>query len=308
MVASAASGILIGRPMSELSTTEGRGSAGIGATPSLGHDPARERVIVPTKRRVHLRDLIVDRQIIRVLAARDLKVKYKQSLFGPLWLVFQPLALLAGFVVGFRGLTHVETAGIPYVVFALPGLSVWAFFQASMTIGTACVVSNNQYVRFTPCPRIAFPPAAIIASLPAFGITASGALVAAAVSGYLSIHVLLLPLAVVWLVALTLGIVWITSSLAVRYRDINNALPFFLQVGVFLAPVGYPIDGLSPEVRAIISLNPLTGVLEATRWTMLSGYPLSTGPIIVAAVTSVLIIVGGWRLFSRLETTMADDI
>jgi lipopolysaccharide transport system permease protein len=293
--------------MSELGTTEGRGSATVMATPGAALELEQERVIRPTARRVRLRDLFGDRQIIRVLAARDLKVKYKQSVFGPLWLVFQPLALLAGFVVGFRGLTHVETDGVPYVVFALVGLSIWAFFQASMTIGTACIISNNQYVRFTPCPRIAFPPAAIIASLPAFGITAAGALVAAAISGYLSVRVLLLPLAVIWLFALTLGIVWITSSLAVRYRDINNALPFFLQVGVFLAPVGYPVDSLSSEVRAIVSVNPLTGVLEATRWAVLSGYNPSPGPIIAAAASSVLIVIGGWRLFSRLETTMADD-
>jgi lipopolysaccharide transport system permease protein len=307
MVASARSAIL-STGMSELGTTEGRGSAAVMATPGAGLELEQERVIRATARRVRLRDLFGDRQIIRVLAARDLKVKYKQSLFGPLWLVFQPLALLAGFVVGFRGLTHVETSGVPYVVFALVGLSVWAFFQASLTIGTACIISNNQYVRFTPCPRIAFPPAAIIASLPAFGITAAGALVAAAISGYLSVRVLLLPLAVIWLIALTLGIVWLTSSLAVRYRDINNALPFFLQVGVFLAPVGYPVDSLSSEVRAIVSLNPLTGVLEATRWAVLSGYSPSTWPIVAAAVTSMLIVVGGWRLFSRLETTMADDI
>lgn len=252
--------------------------------------------------------MLGERQIISVLAARDIKVKYKQSILGPLWLLFQPLALLAGFVVGFRALGNVRTGDVPYVVFALVGLSVWAFFQATMTIGTACVISNIQYVRFTPCPRIAFPPAAVITSLPAFAITGAGALVAAAITGSLSSRVLLLPLVVSWLVVLALGAVFITSALAVRYRDINNAVPFFLQVGVFLAPVGYPVDDLSPLVRLIVSLNPLTGILEATRWVVLSGYAPSATPILLAAGTSVLMVVAGWRLFSRLETTMADDI
>lgn len=267
-----------------------------------------ERVIRPAVRRIRLRDLFAEAQIIRVLAARDLKVKYKQSLLGPLWLVFQPLALLAGFVVGFRGLGNVETAGVPYVVFALVGLSVWAFFQAALTIGTACVVSNTQYVRYTPCPRIVFPPAAIIASLPAFAITAAGALIAAGIAGSLSPRVVLYPLALVWLLALTLGVVWITSSLAVRYHDINNALPFFLQVGVFLAPIGYPVSELSSTVRTIISINPLTGVLEAMRWVTLSGYDPEPGSIAVAGASTLVLLIGGWRLFSRLETTMADDI
>jgi len=294
--------------MSELTTTQGRGTSSVTAAAIVPGDGAMERVIRPAKRRIRFLDMFGEGQIIRVLAARDLKVKYKQSLLGPLWLVFQPLALLAGFLVGFRGLGHVQTAGVPYVVFALVGLTVWSFFQASMTIGTACVISNPQYVRSTPCPRIAFPPAAIITSLPAFGITAAGAVIAAAVTGSLSPRVLLLPLATLWLMALTLGAVWMTSALTVRYRDMNSALPFFLQVGIFLAPVGYPIDKLSSAVQAIVSVNPLTGVLEATRWIVLSGYHPSPGPIIAAAVTSILIVFAGWRVFSRLETTMADDI
>src|SRR3954463_4240649 len=110
-------------------------SAGAGDT-----DGPAERLIVPTKRRIRARDLLKDASVIRVLASRDFKVKYKQSLLGPLWLVFQPLALLAGFLVAFRGLASVGTSGIPYTVFVLPGLAAWAFFQASMTIGSGSVL------------------------------------------------------------------------------------------------------------------------------------------------------------------------
>src|SRR5829696_8603685 len=98
------------------------------------------RRIRPTKRRVKLADFYRDAPVIRVLAARDFKVKYKQSLLGPLWLFFQPLALLAGFLIAFRGLADVES-GTPYVPFALVGLSAWAFFQAAMTIGTAAFIT-----------------------------------------------------------------------------------------------------------------------------------------------------------------------
>jgi lipopolysaccharide transport system permease protein len=266
------------------------------------------QTIRPARRRIRLRQLVEQRQIISVLAGRDLKVKYKQSLLGPLWLVFQPLALLAGFVVGFSRIANVQTAGIPYAVFALAGLTVWSFFQASATIGSASVVSNIQFVRYTPCPRIAFPPAAIIASMPTFLVTAAGAVIAAAVSGDLSPRVFLVPLVTCWLVVLTLGFVWVTSSLTVRYRDINSALPFLLQVGMFLAPVGYSIESLNTKAQAIIGLNPLTGVIETTRWALISGYhPLIT-PIAVSAAITVVLVIGGWRLFSRLETTMADDI
>ena len=267
-----------------------------------------ERVIKPAKRRLRASNLLTMAPVVRTLAARDFKVKYKQSLLGPLWLVFQPLALLAGFILAFRGLANVETAGVPYTVFALVGLTVWAFFQASMTIGTASVVSNMPYVRFTPCPRPAFPIASVISSLPAFLVTASGALVAAVVTGSLSPRAVLLPLGLVWLVTLTLGVASISSALTVRYRDINSALPFLLQVGVFLAPIGYSLADLSNTARVIVDLNPLTGVIEAFRWMMLSGYQPSVEPILISAVATICLAIGGWWFFSRRETTMADDI
>jgi ABC-type polysaccharide/polyol phosphate export permease len=267
-----------------------------------------EREIAPAKRRLKVRDLLRETQVIRVLAARDFKVKYKQSALGPLWLVFQPMALLAGFFVAFRGLANVTTSGIPYAPFALVGLTVWAFFQASMTIGSASVITNTAFVRFTPCPRPAFPLAAIIASVPSYAVTAVGAIVAAAVSGVLSPRVVLLPLALVWLTALIVGVVAIVSALAVRYRDIISAMPFLLQVGLFLAPVGFSTAQLSDTVRTIVNLNPLTGVIEGTRWMMLQDYHPSFAPIALSLFETGAILVAGWWVFTRLETTMADEI
>ena len=132
-----------------------------------------ERVIVPAKRRLKIGDLVRHWAVIRVIAARDFKIKYKQSVLGPLWLVFQPLALLLAFIVAFRDLANVETAGVPYVVVALVGLSAWSFFQAAMTIGTASLITNMNFIRYTPCPRLTFPIAAIIASLPSFAVPAA---------------------------------------------------------------------------------------------------------------------------------------
>lgn len=267
-----------------------------------------ERVIAPSKRRVRLRDLLRATGVIRVLAARDFKVKYKQSLLGPLWLVFQPLVLLAAFFVAFRNLSNVQSSGVPYAVFALVGLSAWAFFQAAMTIGSASVITNSNFVRFTPCPRPAFPIAAVIASLPSFAVTAAGAIVAAAASGRLSIHVLLLPAGLLWLFLLTLGIVAVTSSLAVRFRDVISAMPFFLLVGIFLTPVGYTLAGLGGVIRTLVEANPLTGLIEALRWMIISDYHASVGPVVVSLVETVVLVAGGWLIFSRLETTMADEI
>jgi lipopolysaccharide transport system permease protein len=275
------------------------------AAPPL-EEPSVRR-IRPTNARIRLSDLYSDIPVIRVLAARDFKVKYKQSLLGPLWLVFQPLALLAAFLVAFRGLADVE-AGIPYTVFALVGLSAWTFFQASMTIGSASLVSSVMLVRFTPCPRLAFPVAGILASLPAWAVATAGALVAAAVTGTLSPRAVFLPLGLVWLFLLTWGLVAIAAALTARFRDMLSAMPFLLQVGVFLAPVGYPLYELNSTVRILIDLNPLTGLMEALRWMVISGYTPSFEPIGLGLLTTALLAVAGWVVFARREPTLADYI
>lgn len=277
-----------------------------GAYAALEHDAVR--IAAPVKRRLRLRDLPGHSDVIRVLATRDFKVKYKQSVLGPLWLVFQPLALLAAFLVAFRGLGDVKTSGIPYAVFALVGLSAWSFFQAAMTIGAASVLTNVSFVRYTPCPRIAFPLAAIIASLPSFAVTGAGALVAAAATGHLSARLLLLPLGLAWLLILTAGVIWVASALAVRYRDIISALPFLLQIGVFFAPLGYSLAGLSSAMRKVVELNPLTGLIETFRWMMLTPYQPHLPAVLIALVVTAGVAVTGWMLFARLETTMADEI
>jgi lipopolysaccharide transport system permease protein len=265
------------------------------------------RIIKPTKRRLKLADVWRGAQVIQVMAARDFKVKYKQSLLGPLWLLFQPLALLAAFFVAFRNLANVQP-GIPYSVFALVGLSAWAFFQASMTIGSASLITNIMLVRFTPCPRFAFPIAGVIASLPAWAVTTAGALVAAAVTGTLSPRALLLPLGLAWLFLLTIGFVALSASFTVRYRDLVQALPFLLQVGLFLAPVAYPLQKLGPTVRPLVELNPLTGVIEAWRWMVVSDYNASLRVVGFSLLVTVVVVVAGWRTFTRHETTMADQI
>lgn len=267
-----------------------------------------ERIIKPVKRRLRLRDLPRQTSVIRVVAARDFRAKYKQSVLGPLWLFIQPLALLAAVFVAFRSVGDVKVQGIPYLPFVLSGLAVWGFFQAAMTIGTSSLISSWTYVRFTPAPRSAFPIASIIASLPAFAVAGAAAVIAAAATGDISPRVVLLPVALVWLVALTQGIVGITSSVAVRYRDVVNALPLVLQIGIFVAPVGFPLHTLFPALRVVVELNPLTAVIETVRWMLLAGYDPPAEAILLGAGTTVFAIVCGWRVFTRLETTMADEI
>lgn len=243
-----------------------------------------------------------------MLVVRDLKARYKQSLLGPTWIVFQPAALLAALVIGFHAVSNVSTGGIPYAVFALAGITVWSYFQASMTAGTASIISNAALVRKTACPRFTFPIASVIATVPSLLVPFAASIVASLIAGRGSVRLLLLPVAIVWLFALTMAIVAISSAISVRFRDILQALPFLLQVAAFVAPVGYPVHALSPTLRPLLSLNPVTGVLEAWRWIVLRQSQIYVPSIYISLAICALLLVAGWRVFARMEVKMADVI
>jgi lipopolysaccharide transport system permease protein len=261
----------------------------------------------PVRSRIRLRELRSYLPMVRVLAIRDLKAKYKQSVLGPVWVVFQPVALLGAFAVGFREVAHVDTGAVPYGVFVLPALAVWAYFQATIMMCTGSVVNAYALVRWTACPRLALPLASLAANLPSFAIPAIPAIVAAAASGLLSVRVLLLPLCVVWMFLFVAVCGALLAAVAVRARDVLSAVPFLLQVTLFLSPVGYPTSSLSGALHTLISLNPLTGLIDAWRWVIL-GVPVNVLPVTASLVLTGLLTVIAWCVFARLEVSMADYI
>jgi lipopolysaccharide transport system permease protein len=264
--------------------------------------------IEPVRSRLKLGAIVRSVPVIRVLAMRDLKARYKQSLLGPLWIVFQPLALLAGYVVGFRGVSKISTGHVPYAVFALAGISIWGYFQAAAVAGTSSIVSNGALVMKTACPRFVFPLASLLSCLPSFLVPFLASLISAAVAGLASPRLLLLPLPIVWLFAVSTGIIAISSAITVRFRDMISAVPFLLQVGAFVVPVGYPVSTLSPTLRVIVSLNPLTGAIEAWRWVILDTSHPYLPAIYMSLALGSLLIAAGWRVFGRFEVRMADII
>jgi ABC-type polysaccharide/polyol phosphate export permease len=269
--------------------------------------PVVTTVRMPATSRLRLADVLSYGPLIRTLATRDLKARYKQSALGPAWVLFQPLALLAAFTVGFRGVVHVDTAGVPYVLFALAGLAVWMYFQSVTMVATGSIVNNYPLVRWTACPRLALPLATLISNLPSFLVPGVAAVIAAAVAGYMWVGSLLLPFLCLWLLVLVAATAVLLSAITVRARDVLSVVPFMLQVTLFLSPVAYGTAQLSPALRALISINPLTGLLDAWRWSLL-GTPPGSRAVIVSLVLTTVAAVLSWRLFARLEIRMADEI
>jgi ABC-type polysaccharide/polyol phosphate export permease len=266
----------------------------------------QEITIQAVRSRARPSDLIRYATLIRVISVRDLKARYKQSLLGPLWLGIQPLTLLGAYIVGFRGVSRIGTGHVPYAVFALAGITLWAYFQAVAVAGTAVFPSNGALVMQTACPRIVFPISPLFSCLPSFLIPLSATVVASAAVGTISLRWLLLPIPAVWMFCVTAGIIAITSSVTVRFRDMLQVMPFLLQLGAFVVPVGYPVSTLSPTLRLVVSLNPLTGIIEAWRWAMLDTARPYMPCLYLSLGIGAVVIFLGWRVFSRTEVKMAD--
>jgi lipopolysaccharide transport system permease protein len=266
------------------------------------------RIAVPGVRRARVSDLWRSWEIALVVASRDLKIKYKQSLLGPPWLVLQPLGMLAALIVAYHGVANVSTGGVPYVPFALTGLATWTLVQMTLVNGTMSFLQNALLIRRVPSPRIAFVTGSVLANLPAPAVVLAGAIASLLISGQgLPLQALMLPFVAAWILAFTYALVCISASLVVRFRDIQSLIPFWSQVGLFLTPVGFALASAPGRTQDVLTFNPLSGLFEVTRWCLLDT-PLEALPVVVSAAFTMVLLFGGWQIFSRLEITFADVI
>jgi ABC-type polysaccharide/polyol phosphate export permease len=264
------------------------------------------RVTVPARRRVRLVDIWTSLPVGLMLGRRDIKIKYKQSALGPLWLVLQPVGMLLAVTIAFTKATSLDTGGIPYIVFALVGLAVWTYVQMTITVAPQTLPSNEQVVRRSPCPRLAFVTGTLIAVLPPLAVVLTASIAAAAISGSLGVEALMMPLLVVWLVVLMFGFTLLLTALGGRFRDAVALAPVVVQAGIFLTPVGYPLDAAGSFAK-VLAFNPASGVIESWRWSLLGIAPDGFA-IGVALAETVAVVLLGWYVFGRMETRFADYV
>jgi lipopolysaccharide transport system permease protein len=169
------------------------------------------------------------------------------------------------------------------------------------------LVQNAALVRRSACPRISLVNATLISNMPPFAVTLGVTLIGTAIDGLLPLQALLLPFLVVWLVALAWGAVVLLAALAARFRDIVAVVPLIVQAGIFVTPVGYPLQGAPANIKALVSLNPATGVIEAWRWSLLDMSP-SVIAMGIAVGWTVVLAALAWYVFGRLEVRLADYI
>ena len=266
--------------------------------------------IRPSRRWValDLKELWAYRELLYFLTWRDVKVRYKQAVLGVAWAVIQPLATMVIFTVFFGKLAKMPSDGIPYPIFSYAALLPWMFFLNAVTNSSNSLIGSANLITKVYFPRLIIPGAAVVAALVDLGI-ASGVFVG--LFGYyrysLTWNVLLFPVLVVLTVLLALGVGLWTSALNVKYRDVRYALPFVLQLWMFATPVIYPSSLMPERWRWVLAVNPLTGIIEGFRASLL-GRPVMWGALGYSAVITVLVLVYAAFYFRRTERQFADIV
>ena len=257
---------------------------------------------------LNLGDLWAYRELLYFLTLRDIKVRYKQTLMGAVWVVIQPLMTMLIFTLIFNRFARLDTKDIPYPLFAYSGLLLWTFFSNAVTSGTFSLVNNSHLVTKVYFPRVFIPAAAVGAGLVDLGI-ASLLLIALAIYYGVSPSwgALLLPLVVLLAAMLALGTGMLVSALTVKYRDLRHALPFVMQFWMFASPVIYPTNIVPEQWRWILLVNPMTGILEGFR-AALTGQAFNWKMVAISTVAATTLLAVAFYVFRGLEDTFADVI
>jgi lipopolysaccharide transport system permease protein len=266
------------------------------------------QIYKPVKRRVKVGELWTTLHVARMIGLRDIRVKYKQAALGPLWLLIAPLGMLAAITIAFSGITSVDTGGVPYVLFALVGLTVWTFVQLSAALGSSAIIANGGLVRRSSLPRVALITGPVLGNLPPVTVMFVVALVGTLIVRGLPLQALLLPVFVAWLFIFTLSVAMTLSVLSARFRDTVAIMPLILQASIFVSPVGYSLEGAPKNIHLLLSLNPISGIIEAWRWSILGTPDPQWGVIGIAVIWTVMLALVGWWTFARLEVNVADYV
>ncbi len=254
-----------------------------------------------------LREVWAYRELMYFLAWRDVKLRYKQTALGVVWVALQPIALAAMFTIVFSRFLSAPSAGLPYPAFVLAGLVPWQFFAAALGRSSLSLVANEHLLTKIYFPRIMIPLASVLtASIDMlFTLAVLGAVLIYYGIGLPTVA-LFLPLLVALLLGAAMGIGLLLSALNVRYRDIQAIVPFLTQIWLFATPIAYAATLVPADWRWLYDLNPMVGIVDGFRWAITGGaFPSSL--FSSAAVITVLVIVS-IVYFRRAERQFADVV
>jgi lipopolysaccharide transport system permease protein len=274
-------------------------------------DARAETVIAaqPGWRLVDVRELWRYRELFLQLTWRDIAVRYKQTALGVLWVVLQPLAMMAAFTLFLARVGGIADSVEHYPLFVLTGLLAWGFFSGAIAAAASSVVGNQGLVTKVYFPRLIIPASAAAVALVDLVVGLSMLVLAMLYFAVApSVTILLVPVLVVLLAVAAFGVGTLLAALTVEFRDFRYVVPFCLQFWMFITPTIYmPIESLGPVSRSVLPLNPAYGLILNFRNALL-GLPLDGYSLGISSLVAVTVCVVGIAYFRRVERTFADAI
>lgn len=260
--------------------------------------------------RHYLRDLFRFSDLFLLFAARDILVRYRQAFFGIAWAIGRPLLTMSVFALIFGKIAHLPSQGVNYSLFVLAGMLPWQLFANTTQEGCMCLLNNAGLIGKAYFPRLLLPASQIMVHLVDYGVSFSLLFILLLFSSeQLSYQLLFLPVFLILLVALCLGMSFWFSALTVNYRDFKILIPFGLQFGMFLSPVGYGTFIIPEQYQYFYFLNPLVGIIDGMRWSLFGiSYPLLSVSIALSCIISLLLLVSGFCYFRKMERSLADKL
>lgn len=260
--------------------------------------------------RHYWRDLWRYRELFYFLAWRDILVRYKQTVIGLAWALIRPFLTMVVFVFVFSKLAKLPSDGVPYPILVFAALLPWQFFANAFTEAGNSLISNANMISKVYFPRLVVPASAVIVSFVDFLI--SGAILVGLMIWYgftPDWRILTLPLFILIAFAAAMGAGLWTAALNVKYRDFRYIIPFVVQFGLYVSPVGFSSTIVPEQWRLLYSINPMVGVIDGFRWAILGGNTQLYWPGFVLSLSLVLVIlVTGIVYFRKTEKSFADVI
>jgi lipopolysaccharide transport system permease protein len=258
---------------------------------------------------LRLKQLWHYRELLGLLAWRDIAVRYKQTIIGVAWAIVQPLAMMLAFSVVFRRWVHMPSEGVSYPLFTYAGLLIWQYFSTALLAASSSLIRNANILTKVNFPRLVLPASAVLPPLVDFALAFSVLLIMMYGSGAVPTwRWIVIPFLLLQTLLLSLGVgIWL-SSLSVRYRDLSQCLPFLMQLWMFASPIVYPSDMVSWNWRLLYVVNPMVSICENFRWALLGTHTNLDCHVALSVAVTIIILLTGIVFFQHIERTMADHI